>query len=133
MSKLIDQLKEEHTHLFQILGEVKALGISSKEGQEKLLSVKDSLLTHLKEEDDDLYPPLHKEAEKDDKLKGMLNLFINEMEEISRLALKFFDKYAHGGIGLDFARDFGELVAGLRTRMRREENILYAAYEKLNL
>ncbi len=133
MSTLIDKLKQEHVHLFQILDEVKALGISSKEGQEKLLSVRNIILAHLKEEDDDLYPPLHKAAEKDDKLKGMLNLFIDEMEEISGTALKFFDKYAQGGTGLDFAKDFGGLVAGLKARMRREENILYTAYNKLNL
>ncbi|HEO65725.1 MAG TPA: hemerythrin domain-containing protein, partial [Spirochaetes bacterium] len=101
MSALINKLKQEHIHLFETLDEVKALGISSKKGQERLLSVKNILLIHLKEEDDDLYPPLHKAAESDDKLKGMLNLFIDEMEEISGMALKFFDKYADGGSGLD--------------------------------
>ena len=47
MSALIEELKREHSEILAILNEVKELGILSKEGQAKLMSIKASLLEHL--------------------------------------------------------------------------------------
>lgn len=132
MTKLIDELKREHSQIVDVLNEVKGKDIRLKETQEKLLSAKAGLLTHLKKEDEELYPVLKKSAEKDKNLQQTLDMFAKDMEGISRFALEFFDKYSKGGSGIKFAQDFGRLTATLGGRIRKEENILFAEYEKLS-
>ena len=60
MTILIEELKKEHSEIVAALNEVKKLGILSKEGQDKLMSLEASLLAHLEMEDDQLYPSLRK-------------------------------------------------------------------------
>lgn len=132
MDRLISEFRRDHVVVMDTLNVVKRHGLSSKEGKEGLKSVKDTLLAHLKKEDTHLYPVLRKAAEKDEILKQTLDLFAKDMDEISNAALRFFSKYATGGEGTEFARDFGGLYATLQGRIRREENNLYKVYEKLN-
>src|SRR5688572_12625716 len=133
MSKLVDELMKEHSLIVELLTEVSNLGITTKEGQNKLNSAKDKLLAHLKKEDEQLYPALNKAGEADPKLKGYINTFAKDMEGISKAAVGFFAKYEQGGSGDEFVRDFGEIVATLKMRIRKEENFLYKEYDKLAL
>ena len=71
MIVLIEKLKKEHSEIVAALNEVKELGILSKEGQAKLLSVKEHLLIHLK-----------KEAEHNESLKNALDLCAIDMENV---------------------------------------------------
>ena len=132
MSGLVNELKKEHEALVSVLNEIKDLGITSQEGKDKLSAAKNGLLAHLKREDLELYPKLKEAAVNNDQLKRTLEHFSKEMEEISSFALEFFDKYESGAEGVEFIRDFGKLIGGLRGRIRREENILYPEYDKLN-
>ncbi|MBI5970137.1 MAG: hemerythrin domain-containing protein [Deltaproteobacteria bacterium] len=132
MDRLISEFQRDHVVIMDTLNVVKRHGLSSREGKDGLNSVRDTLLAHLKKEDAHLYPVLRKAAEKDEALKQTLDLFAKDMAEISNAALKFFAKYAAGGAGTEFARDFGGLYATLQGRIRKEENNLYKAYEKLN-
>ena len=131
MSKLIEQLKSEHAVLVEVLGEIRKLGIGSKEGQSKLLAAKASFLAHLKKEDVELYPPLRKAAEGDPRVKQTLEMFAKDMDAVSKDTTSFFEKYARGGSDLEFASDFGRLLATLGARIRKEESILYPEYDKL--
>ncbi|MCP4151290.1 MAG: hemerythrin domain-containing protein [bacterium] len=131
MSNLIKELIKDHTVITETLNKVKSLGITTQEGQKTLLSVKNMLLAHLKKEDDKLYPLLSKAAEKDVNLKRTLGIFAKDMEEISKTALQFFEKYSGGGAGLEFAKDFGRLHATLAQRISKEENIIYKKYDQL--
>ncbi|MEW6741078.1 MAG: hemerythrin domain-containing protein [Nitrospirota bacterium] len=132
MSKLVEELKRDHVLMVDMLNKVKELGITKKEGQDILISAKANLLAHLKKEDRDLYPVLKKAAETNSSMKQTLEIFARDMEEISKFALQFFDKYSHGGSGIEFARDFGKLFATLTGRIRKEEDILYREYEKIS-
>ncbi|MDD5558277.1 hemerythrin domain-containing protein [Candidatus Methylomirabilis sp.] len=132
MSMLVERLKREHVIIVDALNKTKEVGVGSKEGQDKLRSARTALLAHLKTEDEQLYPVLKKEAEKNDSLKRTLDLFAREMETISTEALSFVDKYSNGGSGLEFARDFGRLYMNLSQRVRKEENTLYSEYDKLH-
>ncbi len=132
MGALVTELKDEHRKIAEALAEVQEKGIGSKEGQAKLLSAKEGLLSHLKKEDERLYPPLKKAAEKDERLKGLLEMFAKDMQDVSKGAMDFFGKYAKGGSGLEFAKDFGHLSAVLTSRIRKEETILYPEFDKLN-
>ncbi len=132
MSKLVDELKKDHSVITETLTNVKELGVTSEEGQKILLAAKSGLLAHLKKEDEHLYPVLNKAAESDVDLKRTLDMFAKDMDEISKGALEFFDKYSTGGSGIEFAKDFGKLFGTLSTRIRKEETTLYKKYDELN-
>ncbi|MCP4374099.1 MAG: hemerythrin domain-containing protein [Deltaproteobacteria bacterium] len=129
MSILIEELKKEHAEIVATLNEVKRLGILSKEGQDKLMSVEASLLAHLEIEDDQMYPALQKEAEKNKNLKNTLDLFAMDMENVSKVVQGFFDKYSEELSGEELQKDFENLYTALSKRISNEEESLYEEYE----
>ncbi len=132
MLTLLEEFKKEHSGILDTLKEVNENGILTKESQSKLMSVKASLLEHLKEEDGKFYPALWKEAEHNKKLKEALEVFANDLESASRFVIEFFDRCDKGFLGANLSRDFETLFTVIRYRMENEENILYGEYEKLN-
>ena len=132
MSALIEDFKREHSEIIKALKEVEELGVLTKEGQAKLMSVKPSLIEHLSKEDEKLYPVLWKEAEQNKKLKKLLELFANDLELVSRNVTEFFDKYSKGVLDTIFAEEFQNLYAVLYERMMYEEYRLYDEFEELN-
>ena len=132
MSALIEGFKKEHSEIVDALQEVKELGILTKEGQAKLMSVKTSLLEHLKEEDEKFYPVLRKEAEQNKKLKEELDIFAKDFESVSKVVLEFFDRFDKGVLGSRLLWDFETLIMVLRNRIMNEEIFLYGEYEELN-
>ncbi len=131
MSQLVEELKNEHTVIAETLKKVKILGVTSEEGRKTLIAAKGGLLAHLKKEDEQLYPILNKAAESDPNLKRTLDWFAKDMNEISKAALDFIDKYSTASSGMEFAKDFGRLSATLSTRIRKEENLIYVKYDEL--
>ncbi len=132
MSVLIDQLIKEHSEIFAELNEANNLGIIKEEGQNKLFATKADLLVHLKNEDEHLYPVLRKEAENNENLESILNSFSSEMEDISKSVMKFIDKYSNGVLDSKYVESFETIFATLNARMKKEESILFAEYEKIN-
>ncbi len=132
MSILIEELKKEHSEIIAALNEVKKLGILSKEGQDKLMSVQTSLLAHLEMEDDQLYPVLRKEAEHNKDLKITLDLFEMDMENVSKIVREFFDKYSEELSGKELPEDFENLLVALSKRISNEEESLYEEYDYMN-
>ena len=132
MSALIEELKREHAEIIAMLNEVKELSILSKEGQARLMSAKAHLLAHLKKEDEQLYPVLRKEAERNKSLKKEVDMFTMDPEYVSRVVSEFFDKYSGGEIDEDFSINFESLFAALTARIRNEEEALYEEYEAIN-
>lgn len=131
MSNLIQELKQEHAEILDILATIKELGIGTVEGQERLLSLRAKLLTHLGKEDLQLYPVLHAWAPNNDHLAQVLKSSAAEMEQITQFATYFFSTYPANGLGFEFAKDAGKLFATLKARILNEENILYREYERL--
>ena len=129
MTILIEELKKEHSEIVAALNEVKKLGILSKEGQDKLMSVQTSLLAHLEMEDDQLYPVLRKEAEHNKNLKNTLDLFEMDMANVSTIVREFFDKYSDEFSGKELSEDFENLLTSLNKRISNEEDSLYEEYE----
>jgi hypothetical protein len=135
MSILIEELKKEHSEIVATLNEVKEFGILSKEGQDKLMSLEVSLLAHLELEDDQLYPPLKKEAEHSNSIKDTLDLFAMDMENVSKIVQEFFEKYSDGFSGMDLkelSEDFEKFLTALNKRIGNEEESLYEEYETLD-
>lgn len=131
MSKLTDELKEQHKSLVSVLGRSSETGIGSEEGRKLLFAAKDGLLAHLRKEDQELYPALNKVAEKEASIKEMLSQFGQEMGEITKEVNAFFAKYREANVNsFDFGKDLGRIIARLSMRIRREESILYPAYDQ---
>ncbi len=131
MSRLTQELTDEHEAIITKLNDIKRAGISSVDGQKKLQMIKFSLLAHLQKEDTLLYPRLEKEAKSNDSLQRTLDMFASDMEAITHIAMNFFDKYSSGGSGEQFAREFGQLFATLSIRIKKEEKIIYAKYDEI--
>ncbi len=132
MSILIDELKKEHSEILATLNEVKKFGILSKEGQDKLTSLEVSLLAHLEMEDDQLYPAFKKEAEHNNSIKDILELFALDMEGVSKIVREFFEKYSEEFSGDELSEDFENFLAALNKRICNEEESLYEEYETLD-
>ncbi len=131
MSKLIDELQQEHLHLAKVLVEIKEKGLSS-EGQKLLNLSKAALLAHLKKEDTFLYPDLNQAAKSDSQLQVLLSNFASDMEYISKAAFEFFARWEQGGDPDEFTIQLEFLVSVLQSRIRREETLLYPEFEKLD-
>ncbi len=131
MSALIEGFKKEHSDIVDALQEVKELGILTKEGQAKLMSVKAALLEHLKEEDEKFYPILRRESEQNKELKEELYIFAKDLENVSKVVLEFFDRFDKGVLGTRLLWDFETLIMVLRNRIMNEEIFLYGYFEKV--
>lgn len=132
MNKLIQELKKEHITLIKMLeGFKKGQGIVGKEWKEKLFSAKELFSSHLKKEDERLYPMLLKASEDNELLMKTVYEFTYDMKRVSSLAYRFFDKYNEVSGGTDFIKDYAELEINLKNRIVQEENVLFKNFEKL--
>jgi iron-sulfur cluster repair protein YtfE (RIC family) len=134
MARLIEELKREHAEIARLLDTVKSPKISNAEAHKILLSAKNTLISHLRKEDTQLYPLLNKAAESNTSLKRTVDFYARDMDEITAKAIAFFDKYSKDDapIDLEFAKAFGNLFATISRRLRSEESTLYLEYEKLS-
>ena len=130
MSALIEEFKKEHSRFVEVLQEVEELGILAKDGQAKLLFVKQSLIQHLKKEDEKFYPVLREAARHNMKLKEALEVFAKDLDSVSGFVFGFFDRYEKGFLDEKLVKDFGTLCMVIRNRMENEENFLYEEYDK---
>jgi hypothetical protein len=155
MSALIDRLKLEHAEIIDLLLRAKLLDVRSEDGQKMLLESKDRILSHLREEDGELYPFLRTKAMNDKDLRTDLDYFEEDMKRVTKVAVHFYDRYSEESLKKTetsksilgrfkrkkpenrvqehFVQDFEKLHRILLDRIRQEENVLYTAYEKLIL
>ena len=132
MSTLIEEFKKEHSKIFKAFKEVNELGVLTKEGHAKLMSIIVDLLDHLRNEDEWLYPVLRKASEHNKTLEEILSFFVNGLGGIHEKILDFMVEYSEGVKDNNFQRDYESLFGALSKRIGYEENFLYDEYEKLN-
>ena len=131
MSIFILNLKNEHMEILKILKKVQSLNIHSDEGRKKMMSARDLLMAHLKKEDKKLYPVLKKEASNNKHLKYKLAQFIENIDEITKKIIHFFDVYSADITLPRLTIDYENLLVILAERIESEEKLLYPEYEKL--
>ena len=129
--KLVEELKRGHSLIIETLKQARKLGIDTKEGQNEILSAKDTILAHMKKEDEEFYHVLRKAAESNGKLKELIAEFDNDINEISRYSTEFFDN-KNVAMGSNFASEVENFIAILDRRILREETFLFKEFEKLN-
>ncbi len=125
---LVQELTREHAAILAMLDEVKALGISMRAGQEKLLAARDLLTAHMRKEDENYYPELRKAAVERHELKLLMDYFLADMEAVSKKAMRLFQKYARGGDDAEFAGEIKLLYMTLKDRIRTEEETLFKRF-----
>lgn len=130
-SILVYELKKDHETVLGLLDKLRTADINSREAHGWISSIKTAILAHLRKEDTQLYPVLKKAAEKDDNLKRTLQMFAQDMNSVYKTALEFVDKYAQGGDKFGFARDLGKVTIAIKTRISKEENILYNKFDQI--
>jgi len=128
MNALIQELKNEHAAILEVLGQVKALGISSQAGRERLVAARGLLLAHMRKEDERYYPVLRKAAENDRELRLLMEFFVADMEAVSTKAMQLFDTYARGGDEAAFAGEIKLLYMTLKDRIQTEEQKLFRKF-----
>ena len=122
---MFEEIKQEHTVIIDNLMNMKKLKIHTREGQLELLSTKNDILDHIKNEDENFYSVLKKTAESDSRLRETLNAFDKNMAVISKYTLDFFESiFTEEGIDLELALE--KFIDVHTTRIKREEAILYA-------
>lgn len=132
MADLVNELQEEHNYIKELLEKIRAKGLTSEESRNELFRVKELLLSHIKKEDERLYPVLKEYAEKDDSFGETLKWYMDEMESISKKALDFFNKYENTNDDpVEFSKDIGEFIALLSQRIRKEEIVLFQKYKEV--
>ena len=131
MSDLINQLKSEHQQISLILTEVNNLGITTYEGQIKLISVKNLLFKHLQKENEELFPVLNAAAKNNRVLKTNMQVLSLEMRTITGETAHFFQKHEGCGAVMEFNRDFIKIFTLLLQRFAKEEKVLYSEYIRI--
>ena len=129
--ELVEELKKGHSLVIETLKQARKLGIDTKEGQNEILSAKDTILGHMKKENEEFYPVLRKAAESNGKLKELIAEFDNDINEISHYSSEFFDN-KNVAMGSNFASEVENFIAILDRRILREETFLFKEFEKLN-
>lgn len=131
MHNLIEELKEEHKEIFDMLQDAIDYHVSTKMGQERLFSAMDLLLEHLRKEDSEFYPVLYRAARNDVKLEQLLCIYEDNMHEVTRLSNEFFENYSRGDSWSNFFKDFIVFFVKLKDRTAKEENIFFNEFERL--
>ncbi len=132
VSALIEGFKKEHSEIIEALKEVEELGIITKEGHSKLISLTVDLLNHIWCEDKWLYPIRRKTSGHNKKLKEELFFSINGLGAIQEEILFFMLKYSQRVKDSNLQREYESLSGVLSKRIDYEENILFDEFEGLN-
>ena len=131
MTNLTSTLRLQHVFISNLLEAAQWIGVEKLDAQRKLRAAKIHLLAHLKLEDTLLYPTLFQAAEKSVELKHTLDFLAKDMAGVSKEVMSFFEQYHIGGTHHHTTQDIGKILFLLQTRIRREEDTLFAEFDKL--
>lgn len=127
LSRLTDTLRAEHCTILRLIDEARSAGIGSQGAFEALRKSKALIIAHLRKEERELYPPLFASCD----FGVMGDAFSAEMVRLSQTVIRFFERYETDGVadGGELATELDRIIGLLHTRIAREENTLYPAYE----
>lgn len=129
--RLTAELKKEHVHITSILSDVRTTAVSYSAATVQVLQARELFLTHTRKEDTRLYPPLRARLYNDGHLTELLKAFTLDFSFVSSLAADFFSSLDRGISEENFYTKLFRLSNALRERIEKEENILYAEFDRL--
>lgn len=131
MTNLTSTLKLQHLFVSNLVEAAQWIGVGKFEAQRKLRAAKTHLLAKFKLEDRHLYPVLFEAAEKNLGLKHTLQFLAKDMAGISKEVMSFFEQCHISRTHHHPTLDIGNILFLLQTRIRREEDTLFAEFDKL--
>lgn len=134
-----DMFRRQHQELLELVKQMEAmlqvstLPTKAKEVRTLLSTLIGKLNVHLAMEDQSLYPSL--KAAPDEKLRNLGRRFVDEMGGI-KSAVEAFSKTYGGATAIAaapdaFVKGINDLFAVLRKRIKREDDELYPALDRL--
>jgi hypothetical protein len=129
---MIDELRTDHLDLSISFERLCDIDITSEIGKEELRRIKAVFLSHMKKENDELYPALRDESFNNGKLQATLDWFTKDFVRIFAVTILFLDKYAEGGNHRDFIKEHSRLTRILNALLKQEENIIFTEYLKIH-
>jgi hypothetical protein len=131
MTNLTSTLRLQHLFVSNLLEAAQWIGVEQLDAQRKLRAARIHLLAHFKLEDTLLYPVLFEAAETNADLKHTLEFLAKDMAGVSKEVMSFFDQCHIGGMHHHTTQDLGTILFLVQTRIRREEDTLFAEFDKL--
>lgn len=126
---MIDELRLEHSSILISFGNLANLDFSSQEDRQYLLSVKSTLLDHLRRENDSIYPKLLEAASNDAILKYTVDRYMGDLVRITTILILFLEKYSkHDTDASSFKREHNRLGTILHALFRIEEEVIFNEY-----
>ncbi len=133
---LVAILKQQHRFLQDKLLAINSLysqptSTIGKDLHAKMLDLKQSLLAHVKLEDDQLYPALAQKLA-DNTLSPRVQQSLADLHDLTAAAETFLDKYValenSSPARVTFIREFRQLLEKLTVRIKLEEETIYPLY-----
>lgn len=121
---ILHRFHREHGKIQVMMGELESLGVASEKGREKLASLEDLVLEHLREEERVLYPRLWELANQDHDLLQELEKLHEALEGFSMTAADFFFQIHRATSTHQVEAAFAGFKAGLMKRMAWEEKVI---------
>ncbi len=131
MDNFIKIWKADHQYILQAFDRLGEAAVGSPDWRSELFEIRDRIVNHLKMEDARLYPFFRTKAKDDPRVQCIIDLFEQEMIEISKQAVAFFGKYEQSRDLDDFISDFKTVSAALQKRIWSEENVLLEEYRRI--
>ena len=133
MPTLLEELRAEHRALLARLDEARAVNLDRAELEKSLHRTKALFLAHVGKEEARFYPPLQKAAEGDLRAEAVLSLFRSDLAAVAKAVNEFFARLDSDGFGDEFEQAFAALASAFRSRISKEESLLYPEFERLRL
>jgi len=126
---LIRELTQEHARILNSLMAMDELGIGTQEGLTALRRARQELISHMNKEEMLIYEPLRTKSASNQALRRTVQIFTQDIPSLTREVLGFFEKYEAGEADSAYADNYSAMIAQLKTRIRREETILFKEYQ----
>ena len=130
MGKLTDELRREHS---RIMGSLQGLGEedpATASARARLKAAHTTLLAHITKEEIEIYDALDAAAETDMGLRRTLQIFGLDTVAVTRAVMAFFGKWLNQAPAPGFRSEFEAMLVALRTRIHREEELLFKEYDR---
>lgn len=129
MLDMVDELRLEHSSILISFGNLANLDLSCRDDRQYLLSLKSTLLDHLRRENDSIYPKLLDAAKNDAALKHTVNRYMGDLVRITTILVLFLEKYSKDDADeSSFKREYSRLGTILHALFRIEEEVIFNEY-----
>ncbi len=128
---VMEELQEEHLRISLLMKTIATSGLATDRGMAAINEAKALIQSHMQKEQELVYKPFHKLLEKHPELTELDRRFSEEIEQIMREVNDFFLKYREGSLARSFLQDSARMMAMMRTRMKKEEMILFQRFREI--